>query len=293
MNAPALFGSIPAPLLAPGWGRFAVSIALLSLIQAAVVALPAARRMPRLERLRSGWWALIPAGSIVAFVFGVRALNGTADGLAYLALIAVPPLAAAALGWLMRGARPAFALAVPALFALAWIKRGAVPGELAALTLVALSCVALGVLLVAVTPRIAVVVAIFVMAASDVWAVATNLLAAPNNALDTVLPVAHLPQLQAVTLWRATMGYGDLFVAGLLGALLACEAARARRGALLVAFLGLAFDLLFLLVDVLPATVPVALALIVMQRSGAMGNRGESRQAWALRTRLPARARDR
>ena len=35
---------------------------------------------------------------------------------------------------------------------------------------------------------------------SDVWAVATSLLAAPNHALVTVVPVAHLPQLQSVTL---------------------------------------------------------------------------------------------
>ena len=129
----------------------------------------------------------------------------------------------------------------------------------------ALSCVTLGVLLVAVTPRIAVEIAIIVMAGSDVWVVVTNLLATPNNALNTVLPVAHLPQLQMETLWRATMGYGDLFVAGLLGALLARDRALQLRGAAIAVALGLALDLLFLIVDELPATGPIALTLIVLE----------------------------
>ena len=265
MNGPAPLASIPAPLLAPGWQHFAVSIGLLSLAQAAVVALPRRQRPARLERLRSGWWALIPAVSVVAFVFGVRALGGVADGLAYLALVAVPPLAAAGLWWCVRGARPHYALAVLPLFALAWADRGSVPAEVAGVLLDALSCVALGVLLVAVTPRVAVKIAIIVMAATDVWVVATNLLAAPNHALMTVVPVAHLPQLQSVTLWDATMGYGDFFLAGLLGALLARDRALQLRGAFIVGVLALALDLLFLTVNVLPATAPIALTLIVIE----------------------------
>jgi len=279
MNAPGLFGSIPAPLVTPGWGRFAVSIALLSLTQACVVALPAPAAPARLGRLRSGWWALIPAGSVIAFVFGVRALSSAAEGLTYLALVAVPLLAAAALGWFMRGARPALALAVLPLFALAWVGRGGVPGEAAALVLDALSCVTLGVLLVAVTPRIAVALAIVVMAGSDVWVVVTNLLATPNHALNTVLPIAHLPQLQMETLWRATMGYGDLFVAGLLGALLARDRALQLRGAAVAAAFGLALDLLFLVVDELPATGPIALTLIVLGLAAYRSRRASVRGA--------------
>lgn len=291
MNAAAL----PAPLLAPGWAGFAVSIAALSLVQAVVVALPGPRRLAALERLRSGWWALIPAGSVVAFVFGVRALGGAADGLAYLALVAVPPLAAAALGWLMRGARPVLALAVVPLFALAWADRQGVPGEAAGLALDALSCVALGVLLVAVTPRLAVEIAIIVMAATDLWVVVTNLLAAPNHALDAVVPVAHLPQLQAETLYRASMGYGDLFLAGLLGALLARQGALQRRGAALAAVLALALDLLFFAVDLLPATAPIALTLIALTLWSYRRSPGlrEQRPAEPPRPRIPARARDR
>jgi hypothetical protein len=62
------------------------------------------------------------------------------------------------------------------------------------------------------------------------------------------------------------MGYGDLFVAALLGGVLAAtgSAARQRRVGLLVAALALASDLLFFFVRELPATAPVAIALLLV-----------------------------
>jgi hypothetical protein len=244
---------------------FAVSICILSLCQGAIVALPAPRQLGPLRRLRSGWWALIPVASVIGFVFAVRAFSGVADGLAYLALIAVPPLAAFALGWAMRGARPWFALAAPALFALAWADRPGLAGEGAALLLDALSVVTLGVLLVAVTPPRLVKLAIVAMAIADAALVISNLLAAPNRVLAGVAPVAHLPQLQSVSFGSALMGYGDLFIAGLLGALVAAALPRQLRAAGLVAAIALLMDLLFFAVNQLPATVPIALALIVIE----------------------------
>jgi CHASE2 domain-containing sensor protein len=62
------------------------------------------------------------------------------------------------------------------------------------------------------------------------------------------------------------MGYGDLFIAGALGGLLAVYATRERQlaASLLVAALALSFDLLFFVAEELPATVPVALALLLL-----------------------------
>jgi hypothetical protein len=257
---------------------FAVSICILSLAQAGVVGLPAAREIALLRRLRSGWWALAPAASVVGFVFGVRVLSGLADGLTYLALVAVPLLAAIALGWLMRGARPLFALFALALFALAWADRGGLAGEASGLLLDALSCVALGVIAVAVTPARLVKLAIVAMAAVDTWLVVTNLLAAPNNTLNGLAPVAHLPQLQRVVFGSAVMGYGDLFIAGLLGALLAAQLGRQRRAVLIAAGLALALDLLFFVVNQLPATVPIALTLVVLEFA-AWRSRGRAADA--------------
>ena len=77
------------------------------------------------------------------------------------------------------------------------------------------------------------------------------------------------------------MGYGDLFVAGLLGAALASDPRLQRRAALLTFAIAAVFDLLFLVLSELPATVPVALTVIVTEIWSR--RRGESRGARAAR----------
>lgn len=254
---------------------FWLSIGVLSLVQGALVALPGKLSLPWLERRRSRLWAVIPPLSVIAFVFVARAAErASAQSLTYLALVAVPVLAALALGVLAHGARPVLASAAPVLFALAWADRGGVPGQAAALALSALSCVALGVLLAAVTPPGWLAVGILLMACADAALVASELLQHPNDVLDATHPGLGLPRLQAEAFGSAAMGYGDLFVAGLLGGLLArgwpsrraggAVRVRQLRAAALVAGLAVVFDLLFFAVTELPATVPVALGLIVV-----------------------------
>ena len=246
---------------------FWISIVFLSLAQGGLVALPRPLAPARLERLRDRRWAIVPPLSVIAFVFIARAAeHASAQGLTYLALVGVPVLAALALGWLIHGARPRLALLVPALFALAWVDRSGLAGEAAALLLSALSCAALGTLLAAVTPPRWLAAGIVAMAAADTALVVSDLLQAPNNALNAARPAAGLPQLQSAVFGTAVMGYGDLFIAGALGGLLALAAGRALqlRGALLTAVFALAFDLLFFVLDELPATVPVAAALIAI-----------------------------
>jgi len=262
---------------------FGVSICLLSAAQATLVALVGAHELPALRRLRSGAWAAIPLVAVVGFTFGVRALGGLVDGLTWLALICVPPLAAGALGWAMRGARPWLAPVAGLLFALAWADRDGLPGQLAALALEGLSCVTLAVALVAVTPPALVRLGIVAAAIADTWLVVSNLLAAPNNALNAAAPSAHLPQLQRALLSRAVLGYEDLFVAALLGALVAATPRLARRAATLALAAALAFDALFLVVDQLPATVPIAATVVALQcrrprsrRAVRVSPRGES-----------------
>jgi hypothetical protein len=246
---------------------FWISIAVLSLAQGALVAVPRTAPLARFAALRGRRWAAIPPASVISFVFIARAAErASADGLTYLALCSVPLLAVLALGWLAAGARPARGLLVLPLFALAWIDRGGLAGEGAALVLSALSCAALGVLLAAVTPPRWLAAGIVAMAAADTALVVSDLLQRPNNALNAARPAAGLPQLQSAVFGSAVMGYGDLFVAGALGGLLAITVGRSlqRRAALLAAALALCFDLLFFLVNELPATVPVALTLILL-----------------------------
>lgn len=252
---------------------FAVSICVLTLVQSVLIVVPAAHEVPALARLRGRWWALIPAASVVAVVFGVRAVSGLADGLTYLALVAVPPLAALALGWAMRASRPWFALAAAVLFAVAWADRQGLVGEAAGLALDALSCVTLGALLVAVSPRALVKAGIVAMAVVDVWLVVSDLLQAPNAAVNAAAPIAHLPQLQRVVFGSAVMGYGDLFVAALFGALLAAQPRLALRGAAIAGVVGLLMDLLFLVVRELPATVPIAISLLILEAAALRARR--------------------
>jgi len=282
---------------------FAVSISVLGLVQAALVALPVARPLPAwLGWARSPWWALIPALSIVAVVAVIELDSGSATALSYLALVTVPPLAAYALAALIHGSNTLtssfFAnsatkdevsrwvlpvVVAVALFALAWAARGALAGETAAMVLSGLACITLGWLFVSIVPTLWLRLGIYAMAALDTWFVASDLLQGPNAVLSTASPAGDLPRLQAVHFGAAQMGFGDLFIAALVGCLLAKQPAdgtqndlyldfksrRQRNAAALVVVLALAFDLLFFAVDELPATVPVAVALFLVQRSSS------------------------
>jgi hypothetical protein len=247
--------------LLPFW----LSIGCLSLVQALLVALPRAVEADWLERLGSGWWALLPPLSIVVVIGAVALAPGTADFLTYLALFGVPPLAAAALAWLIHGGRPPLALAVIPLFALAWAARGSLSGQTAALALSGLACVSLGWALARVVAARWLKLGIYAMAAVDTWFVASDLLQSPNAVLNSAAPAAGLPHLQFVSFGSAVMGFGDIFVAATLGAVLASDRRLQLRGALIAAILGIAFDLLFFAVDELPSTVPIALTLAALE----------------------------
>ena len=245
---------------------FVPSDAGLLLLQAGCVAAP--RAIPRvqwLQRFRGWGWALVPIASIVGVIFAIRYASDTATWLTYLALIAVPPLAAVALGWAMRGSRRWAALGAVPLFVIAWVSKDSLVGGAAGSVLAALSCVTLGVLLAAVTPNNWLKVGIVLMAGADVWLVSSDLLQNPNATLVAAQPVGHLPQLQDAVFGTAVMGYGDLFVAAVLGAILAQRRRLQLSGALLTLVLAGLFDLLFFVVDELPATVPIALALITLE----------------------------
>jgi hypothetical protein len=238
-------------------------------LQAGVVAAPRAldpRVSEKLARFRGRGWALIPVGSIVGVIFAIQAVSGIADFLTWLALIAVPLLSVAALGWLIHGSRWWFALLVPVLFVLAWRTPYSLWGEGAGALLCGLSCVTLGVLLGAVTPLGWLKLGIVAMAVADVWLISTNTLQAPNTTLSAAVPSSGLPQLQSEQWGDVTLGYGDLFVAGLLGAIWNQRPRGQAVTAVVTLALAGAFDWVFDLArNDLPATVPVALALIVME----------------------------
>jgi hypothetical protein len=265
----------------PFWASDGVLLAA----QAATVALPRGNAIRLPERLRSRWWALVPLASIVGVIFAIRSASGTAHGLAWLALVAVPLLAAVGLAGLVRGGRPWLAphesadrspsrlagsvgirvVLLAGLLALAWADRHGLPGEGAGVVLDMLSCATLGVLLAAVAPASWLKLGIVLMAGADAYLVITDLLQPSNDVLNAAAPAPGLPQLQRELFGSAIMGYGDLFLAGVLGAVLASEGVRTAPVALLVFVLGALFDLLFFAVSELPATVPIAVALVIVE----------------------------
>jgi hypothetical protein len=264
---------------------FIPSDAAVLIVQAGVVAAP--RRPPHpawMTRVAGPVWAIIPIASIVGVIFAIRYVSSTATGLTWLALVAVPLLAAVALGWAGHGARWWLAAGFVPLFLLAWLDRTTLVGEGAGTLLCALSCISLGWLLAAVTPPGWLKLGILAMAAADTWLVLSDLLQTPNDTLVSAAPApgSGLPQLQSESFGSISLGYGDLFVAGLLGAVLAREGRRQWPIALLTLVLAGLFDLLFFVLNELPATVPVAVALIVAeayvwQRSRSGSGRGRSR----------------
>jgi hypothetical protein len=246
---------------------FALSIGVLSLVQAALVAAPRPASAQLLAGLRNRSWALVLPLSIVVVVAAIALDSAFAHFLTYLALVAVPPLAALALAALVRGGRPPLALLVIPLFAIAWATKDSLAGETAALVLSALACISLGWLLVCVVPARWLKLGIYAMAAIDAWLVGSNLLQGPNAVLNAASP-GGLPQLQFVSFGSALMGFGDVFIAAVLGTLLADDRRLQLTGAALAAVICLSFDLLFFALDQLPATVPIALTLLALELAG-------------------------
>jgi hypothetical protein len=256
---------------------FIPSDAGLLLLQAGMVAAP--RTPPRwgwIRRVRGRAWAIIPLASIVGVIFTIRYVSDTAQGLTYVAVVAIPPLAAVALAWASRpeGRVTAARIVGAVVWAAALFAAGSGHGLVSQTSrslLSGLSCVTLGVLLAAVAPPGWLKLGIVAMAAADVWLVSSDLLQQPNTVLVNAHPApllgTPLPRLQSEAFGTVSMGYGDLFIAALFGAVTAAEGRRQWPAAVLTLGFAAVFDLLFFFVNELPATVPVALTLIVLEVS--------------------------
>jgi hypothetical protein len=263
---------------------FVLHDAVLLAIQAALVGLVGAG-VPEWVRARAtARWALVLPLSIAVVVAAIALLPDVADVLTWVALLLIPPGAALALGWAMRGAWPPLALLAAPLFVLAWASQTTPAGALAGAVLTALSAITLGRLLAGVAPSPWLKAGIVAMAIVDAVLVFSNGLEQPNAVLNAAVPAPGLPQLQYESFGPANLGYGDFFVAGVLGGVLAIEGARAWRWALVTWVLAEAFTLLFYVTDTLPATVPVAVALVLREALRAQPHARRRQVAQGLRT---------
>jgi hypothetical protein len=248
--------------------------------QSACVALPAAG-LPRFtDRLRSRGWALVAPLSIVLCVAGIELVPSTADVLTWVALLLVPVGCALALGWAMHGSRSALAVLAAPLLALAWASQDSHAGQLATIVLIVGSAVTLGRLLAGAAPLSLLKAGVYAMAAVDAWLVFSNRLQPANAVLVTATPGLGLPQLQSASFGDSGLGYGDFFVAALVGGILAAQRGPQLRATVAVLAASLLWDQLFLVYDVLPATIPPAVVLLGCE---ALRRRRHSRPAKTLK----------
>jgi hypothetical protein len=120
---------------------------------------------------------------------------------------------------------------------------------------------------------------VYALAAVDAILVFSGSLQGPNDVLVSAVPGPDLPQLQSAAFGSMSIGYGDFFIAAVVGGILASEDRHQLAAAAAVLLFSLAWDQLFLIYEVLPATIPPALALLCVE---AISRRAEQRRRAAL-----------
>jgi hypothetical protein len=238
---------------------------VLDAAQALCVALPAAGLPAILMRLTGRGWALVGPVSVVVSVVAISIAAASADVLTWIALVLVPPGCALALGWAAHGARPWLALAVVPMLALAVAAPDDPLGRVGRLFMIVGSVVTLGRLLTGVAPLLVLKAGVVAMTVIDSIFIFGHLWEVQNATFNAAVPAEGLPRLQVAHIGHTATDYGDFFIAGLVGGILAAE----RRPQALLALATLvaaeAWNQLFLVTDSLPGTVPPCLVLLASE----------------------------
>jgi hypothetical protein len=235
----------------------------LATIQGAIVALPHPAALQRLGRLRSPAWALVAPGSILVGTFGVLALPLLASGLAVLAEIATPVLAAIAVMAVVHGRKRSLLL-VPLALGVVAVAQSGWTGEIAASLLTALGCLTLGAAFVRLTPTRWLYVGVLSMVVVDVVLLALGIGQPAAALLREALGSTSQPVFDRAELGRFTTDYPDLVLAAVLGAIVADRAIQ-QSAALVVAISAAAYGVLFAFANTLPATVPLAVVFVLVE----------------------------
>jgi hypothetical protein len=244
---------------------FELDASLLDAAQALCIALPAAGLPALLLRLRGRGWALVAPLSVVGTVAAITLATASADVLTWIALVLVPPGCALALGWAAHGARPWLALLALPLLAAALAAPDDPLGRVGRLALIVGSVVTVGRLLAGATPLVLLKVGVVAMATIDAVFIFGDLFSEQNAHFDAAAPAAGLPRLQVAEIGDVSTDYGDFFVAGLVGGILAAERRPQAAAAVGMFAVAQAFNQLFLVTDSTPGTVPPALVMLAIE----------------------------
>jgi hypothetical protein len=238
---------------------------LLDAAQAVCIALPAAGIPAMLLRLGGRGWALVAPLSVVVSIGVILLADEGASVLSWIALLLVPAGCALALGWAAHGACPWLAVLVLPPLAAAMAAPDDPLGRVGRLVLIAGSVVTVGRLLAGAAPLTLLKAGVVAMAGIDAVVIFGDLFDRENALFDAAVPAAGLPRLQVAELGDASTDYGDFFVAGLVGAILAAEYRPQPAAAIAMFAVAQAFNQLFLVVDSLPGTIPPALVLLAFE----------------------------
>jgi hypothetical protein len=230
-------------------------------VQAAAVTLPG-RSLPLPAAIRGRAWALVLPGVLVAFVIALSIDASLATRLAELAVVTPVLALLAPLVAEQRWRVPVGLVAGVAVVVGLW-QQHSVVGGLARAVAIACACAVLATLLAGVAPPAALRVGLVALVVLDVILVVSGSVGTTSNELHHAVAPAGLPSFQDATLGPATMGYGDLFGAAVLGASLSSEGRLRGRAALAVLACAWGFGLLLTVVTTLPATVPLLAGLAV------------------------------
>jgi hypothetical protein len=221
--------------------------------------------------LPDGWAVALPPACFAATVAALALHPSLALAVVAVAGIGVPLLGALALALFARGGRPGRAPIVVPLLALAALNAG-IAGELAAITLVMLSCVALGSLLAATARIRGLAIGALLVAALDLALVHVGSIRLATTALLDA-STRHLPDFAQPVLGHMTIGYSDFLVAALAGAVAARHPSRQTAVAVATTTFALAQYALSANGELLPSTVPVAVALLAATVAARVGAR--------------------
>jgi hypothetical protein len=232
-----------------------------SVLEGALVLLPRARSFPALTRLRAPAWAALLPVSIIAGTFGLLIAPGLASPTVLAAAVTTPVLALVAVLLVVRARLFVLALALGSGALAVWAT--GLGGHVGTGVITALACLTLGAALQRLIPARWLVVGVVAMSLVDI----ALLVAGPGYHETALLAAAqtnfHGPRFTGARIGGTTIGYPDLLLAALMGASLAGQRAQAWAAALLVV-LAVAYDSMLTPGLLLPATVPIALTLVVV-----------------------------
>jgi hypothetical protein len=241
----------------------------LASLQGSLVALPHASAFGGLRRFSSPAWALLLPGMILVGTFGVIGLPATAFGLVALAALATPLLAAVSALAIVRvpsalhGRRAALVAVVAALTAVAVLASG-LPAEVAATVVSGAGSLALGVAIMRLVPQRWLPAGVLAIAAVDIALLAVGPGHSAMGAMANAQSQFHGPAFDHATVGSVSLDYPDLVLAAVLGGIAAEDPAGQRRAAMLLATLAGLYGLLLAVIDVLPATVPIAVTYFLL-----------------------------